>query len=101
MTLRKIARTNAAGTCLYCGQRLAAWRNNGEHFCTGGCAERFGLAAARCGFRLREHTDPEAATANKRPPRHRARATDLCRLCDRRRDEHDTELHAFQRNPYE
>lgn len=57
-----IRRTNAPGTCLYCGARLAPWpygddggqdgyRGRGS-FCTLRCAWRFALVFARDGSRL-------------------------------------------------
>jgi hypothetical protein len=64
---RRIKRTNAPGTCLYCGARLVPWpyasgaggdgyRGQG-HFCTLSCGWCFGLVVARDGRRLTPHRE--------------------------------------------
>ena len=95
MTLRAIVRTNAAGSCLWCGQRLASWRTNGEHFCTTRCAQTFGMAAANSGFRFKPYTAPDALERNRRPPRRKKLETDVCAYCTLTRAEHRHSLHDF------
>lgn len=64
-TGRKVKRTNAAGTCLYCGRKLRRrypeWVELGPYrdnaFCTLSCGYGFGKAAAHLGFRLAERAE--------------------------------------------
>lgn len=67
----KIRRTNDAGTCVWCGNKLHANEfGNPEKllgpykdgfFCTMRCGQRFGIAVARNGYRLKPYSSDDEA----------------------------------------
>lgn len=60
---KQFTRTNAPGTCLYCGRKLRKHRYSNERgdyadnaFCGLGCGYSFGVIAAKNNFRLEPYT---------------------------------------------